>query len=67
MCIVYNIANFRPKSEICMSCYRKVQKSKRSMTASDSHLTTMNEEWQHMFGGTAESHTQHRLSDNGTV
>lgn len=37
------------------------------MVSSDSHLTAMNEEWQHMFGGTPESHSQHRLSDSGSV
>jgi phosphoinositide-3-kinase regulatory subunit 4 len=57
----------KPDNMAALIQARKIQKSKRSMTASDSHLTTMNEEWQHMFGGTAESHTQHRLSDNGTV
>ncbi|KDR14050.1 phosphoinositide 3-kinase regulatory subunit 4 isoform X2 [Zootermopsis nevadensis] len=46
---------------------RKVQRTRRSVVASDSHLTTMNEEWQHMFGGTPESHSQHRLSDTGSM
>ncbi|XP_069690077.1 phosphoinositide 3-kinase regulatory subunit 4 isoform X4 [Periplaneta americana] len=46
---------------------RKVQRTRRALATSDSHLTTMNEEWQHMFGGTPESHNQQRLSDTGSI
>ncbi|KAJ9580221.1 hypothetical protein L9F63_004121 [Diploptera punctata] len=57
----------KPDNMTAVLASRKVQKTRRSMTFSDSHLTTMNEEWQHMFGGTPDSQIQQRLSDTGSL
>nr|CAD7263978.1 unnamed protein product [Timema shepardi] len=55
------------KTEITAALQARKNQRLKKVSAQDSHIGTMNEEWQHMFGTTDQHSPSPRLSDTGSI
>nr|CAD7589508.1 unnamed protein product [Timema genevievae] len=55
------------KTEITAALQARKNQRLKKVSAQDSHIGAMNEEWQHMFGTTEQHSPSPRLSDTGSI